>query len=301
MKLCAACSQELPKNEFSKKQWQLKQQRRCKECIADNREVVNLSEAPSDAAPQLSNSDGEGASDEELFRPSPPREECPICFLQLPVTNDDLCYQPCCGKTLCYGCIHAAYTADPRQLCPFCRTPEPTSDGGIIERIKKRAEAGDSEAMYNLGVKYFHGRSGLRQNIKKANKLWLRAGELGDADAYNNLGASYIRGQGVDRDERKARCYWELAAMGGHAWARFNLGSLEYQSGNMNRAVRHWMISARAGHDDSLTNIRSCFMHGDVTKDEFEKALRSHKETNDEMKSDQREIAAAAFLASHQG
>ena len=40
MKICAACSQELPKERFSKKQWQLKSQRRCKECIAENRAFV---------------------------------------------------------------------------------------------------------------------------------------------------------------------------------------------------------------------------------------------------------------------
>jgi hypothetical protein len=37
-------------------------------------------------------------------------------------------------------------------------------------------------------------------------------------------------------------------------------------------------------------------MNGHATKDDFEKALRAHKEANDEMKSDQRD-AAAAFLA----
>ena len=34
-------------------------------------------------------------------------------------------------------------------------------------------------------------------------------------------------------------------------------------------------------------------MSGDATKDDFEKALRAHKEANDEIKSDQREAAAA--------
>ena len=33
MKICAACCAELPRKCFSKKQWQLKKYRRCKECI----------------------------------------------------------------------------------------------------------------------------------------------------------------------------------------------------------------------------------------------------------------------------
>ena len=60
--------------------------------------------------------------------------------------------------------------------------------------------------------------------------------------------------------------------------------------------MRHLMISAGAGDDDSLKAIRQCYMDGHATKDDFEKALRAHKEAKDEMKSDQRE-EAAAFLA----
>ena len=52
------------------------------------------------------------------------------------------------------------------------------------------------------------------------------------------------------------------------------------------------MISAAAGHDNSLKVIRECFLDGRATKDDSEKALRAHKEAKDEMKSDQREEAA---------
>ena len=54
------------------------------------------------------------------------------------------------------------------------------------------------------------------------------------------------------------------------------------------------MISAAAGDDDSLTAIRECYLVGDATKDDFEKALRAHNDAKDEMKSDQRDAAAAA-------
>ena len=130
---------------------------------------------------------------------------------------------------------------------------------------------------------------------KKANELWLRAGELGNATAYNNIGNSYYRGRGVEKDTKKAIYYSELAAMGGDITARHNVGNLEYNAGNMNRAMKHWMIAAGAGYDSSLTAIRQMFLDGHATKDEFEKALRAHKEANDEMKSEQREIAAEYY------
>jgi hypothetical protein len=37
-------------------------------------------------------------------------------------------------------------------------------------------------------------------------------------------------------------------------------------------------------------------MAGHATKDDFEKALRAHKDSKDEMKSEQREAAAAFYL-----
>ena len=100
----------------------------------------------------------------------------------------------------------------------------------------------------------------------------------------------------MERDLKKATYYSELAAMGGEVMARHNLGTDEAYAGNMNRAMKHFMIAAGAGYDDSLKAIRECFMSGIATKDDFEKALRAHKEAADEMKSDQRD-AAAAFLA----
>ena len=49
------------------------------------------------------------------------------------------------------------------------------------------------------------------------------------------------RGKG---DSKKSKCHYEAAAMAGHEGARFNLGCMEAQSGNMGQAVKHWVIAA---------------------------------------------------------
>ena len=185
MKICSACRQELPKERFSKKQWQAKQQRRCKDCIVDHRKV-NLDAAPNDAplpdnrevklskAPPndvvslpLPSSDGECASswtDEDLFKDPPPRDECPICFLPLPLNFGEHRYQACCGKVLCCGCIDAVEAEDEDITCPFCRTPEHTSDEELIERMKKRVGASDADAFLLLGKFYNRGDVGFPQD-----------------------------------------------------------------------------------------------------------------------------------------
>ena len=81
--------------------------------------------------------------------------------------------------------------------------------------------------------------------------------------------------------------------MGGDVDARYNLGSCEKDAG-----VKHWMIAAGAGHDDSSKAIRQGVLERHATKDDFEKALRAHKyDTVDEIKSDQRDTAEAVKAA----
>ena len=220
-------------------------------------------------------------------------------MLTLPTTSNEISYQACCGKTLCAGCICEALLADSRQLCPFCRIPFHKTDEEYTERLKKRAATADVNAMRMLGCYYQDGEMGLPQDHAKAIELWLRAGELGDAGSHHNVGNAYLHGLGVERDTTKATYYYELAAMVGNVDARHNLGIFEKNEGNMERAVKHFMIAAGAGCDDSLKQIRNCFTNGHATKDDFEKALRAHKEAKDEMKSDQRDAAIAARAVAH--
>ena len=82
--------------------------------------------------------------------------------------------------------------------------------------------------------------------------------------------------------------------MGGDATARCNLGIEEAEAGNMDRVLRHWMIAARDGESDSLTNIKYFCFDGLVTRDYYAKALRSYRTYLDEIRSDQRDEAAAS-------
>jgi len=91
-----------------------------------------------------------------------------------------------------------------------------------------------------------------------------------------------------------AKHYFELAAMNGNVVARFNLGNNEYTAGNYDRALKHYMIAVRCGHTDSVTEIQQLFMNGHATtKDDYANALRAHQAYINEIKSDQRDKAAA--------
>jgi len=237
--------------------------------------------------------------EEELFKQPPTEEDCPICFLRLPYLGSGSRYYACCGKVICCGCVHAPVYDDrgneiDDQRCPFCRSLRTSSDEELNEMEKKRIQADDDIALFNIGVYYRDGRYGFPQDYTKALELWHRAAELGHAAAYRNIGVAYETGRGVEVDKKKSEYYHELAAIKGDAGARFSLGCHEVCAGNIDRALKHYTIAVRGGYSESLEVIKDLYKKGHATKDDYAKALQSYQAYLAEIKSPQRDKAAAA-------
>jgi len=60
--------------------------------------------------------------------------------------------------------------------------------------------------------------------------------------------------------------------------------------------MKHYFIGARAGNEYSLIKVHTGFMRGFVTKDEYANTLRTYQKRKDEMKSDDRDKAAASGI-----
>ena len=175
------------------------------------------------------------------------------------------------------------------KKCPFCRTPLATTDEENIERLKKRMEVGDAYAFFAMGNYYDRGEFGVPQDSAKAVEFWHKGGKFG----YNNIGNAYDTGEGIERDEKMAKHYFELAAMEGDVAARYNLGANEYDACNYDRALKHYMLAVRGGQTQAVKKIQELYMEGHATKDHYANALRSHQVYLNEIKSDQRDKAAA--------
>jgi len=247
--------------------------------------------------------------DEKLFADPSPKIECPICFLPMPYGAYDSIYQACCGKTICAGCRGAAVkavvdavTRRSKNLvvdkCAFCRVepseipPEAIGDqNDLFIRLKKRMSAGDAEAFRHLGEIYSDGMHGFphNQNATKAFELFSKSADLGSMWGRYNLALAYADGEGVGTDLVKAKYHYELAAIGGNDYARYNLGIIDFQNGNFDRAMKHWMISAMRGLDEPLENLKKNYIKGYLSKDDLEKALLAHKASQDDMKSEHRD------------
>ena len=227
--------------------------------------------------------------DVQLFALPPKTEECPICMIPLPYSDDESSYMSCCGKTICNGCRYCLT----RDCCPFCNTAHPTSPEETMMRFAERIEKyNDPEAMVLLAMYLSEGQYGLPVDKSKAFELLQRASELGSATGHDHLGTTYRMGDGIEIDKKKSVHHYQIATMMGHVVSRHNLGFVEYENGNLQRAMRHFMIAAKCGYKDSLHNIKEGFKDGHVTKQDFEKTLRGYQAACDETKSEQRDRAA---------
>ena len=238
-------------------------------------------------------------SDDELFKQPPPKEDCPICLLCLPLLGSGSIYYACCGKMICCGCGFAPVYDNlgneiHEKTCPFCRTTVHISIEEYNELLRKRVELGDAQAILMLGNKYHDGDFGFAQDYAKAFELFVRAGDLGHTKAYCNIGYAYEIGRGVETNEKKANHYYKLAAIGGNMIARYNLGNNEQRACNMTRALKHYMIAAEGGEPNSLKKIQKLYTNGHATKDDYAKALRAYQAYLVEIKSTQRDKAAVA-------
>ena len=84
--------------------------------------------------------------------------------------------------------------------------------------------------------------------------------------------------------------------MQGHVASRHNLGEYEVESGNCDRAVRYFLISAKLGYEDSVENIKVMFKVGIATKEQYAQALRGYQDAVEEMKSPERDEAKKILL-----
>ena len=218
-------------------------------------------------------------------------EFCPICTQPVPIpAYKHSSFNSCCMKTVCHGCALAAMKRGMFD-CPFCRTPGPKGGAEALSLLQARVQKNDPEAFKFLGDQYLQGRLGLEKDMSRAVELWTEAAALGSVYACYELGRAYHCGDGVEQDVARGVRYYEKAVMLGHVAARHNLGAYEYNLGNYDRAVRHFLITAKMGDKDSLLELKELFKEGHATKSQYAEALKGYQDALEETKSPDREEA----------
>lgn len=161
-----------------------------------------------------------------------------------------------------------------------------------IRLIRPRADLGDADAQFALGVLYMRG-LGVPENPSEAVQWYRKAADQGKVEAQTNLGLMYSEGLGVAKDYAGALKWFRLAAEAGDPDAQHNLG-LAYELGQGVEAdvvqAHAWYSLAASRYSDSDQQRRL----------EQEKAYGAHSiQSRDELaaKMTSAQIAEAEKLA----
>ena len=226
--------------------------------------------------------------------------DCPICCLPVPLHPSKSGLYSCCSKRICIGCDYVNQKRERdgklQRKCPFCRKALPYTDEEYNEQLMRRVEANDPNALRRVGMdRHDEG------DYNTAIEYFTKAADLGDVAAHYHLSVLYQDGKGVEKDKKRELHHLKEAAIGGHPEARHNLGCEENDNDRMDRAVKHWIIAANLGYDDSLEPVKILYKAGYVSKEDFTAALRGYQTAINAMKSPQREEADKYFAEVESG
>ena len=149
--------------------------------------------------------------------------------------------------------VAALHLAVPANAQNFNRGYFAYSDGDFATALKEwrpLAQRGSTLAQYNLGRMYFSG-EGVDQDYKKAKEWFNLAAVQQYAPAQNSLGILYDKGLGVRRDYAEAVNWFRHGAEQGYTPAQISLG-LQYADGHgvakdYAEAVKWFNIAAELG------------------------------------------------------
>src|SRR3989442_14469433 len=112
-----------------------------------------------------------------------------------------------CGESSSPSKQEAAPSADKtsQKLDPSDVVIPTFSEFLVSERqeMQKKADSGDTNAMYELGEMYANGK-GVPKDTAKATEWWQKAAAKGNAIAQAGLVFLYANGEGVPKDAAKA-------------------------------------------------------------------------------------------------
>jgi TPR repeat protein len=107
-----------------------------------------------------------------------------------------------------------------------------------LKAIRTKAEHGDAEAQFSLGLKYSSGH-GDAHGFAEAVRWYRKAAEQNHSLAQFNLGTMFAQGQGVVKDDAAALTWIRKAAESGEAGAQHDLGIQSQRS-----SLRHSKMDA---------------------------------------------------------
>jgi TPR repeat protein len=144
-----------------------------------------------------------------------------------------------------------------------------------IAKLKAKAQQGDAEAQFRIGLIFVHGQ-GVPKNNAEAAGWFRKAADQGHAEAQHNLGVAYDKGEGVRHDSAEAVKWFRKAAEQGLAEAQAMLGAVygfgEVIPKNSVEAYK-WLNLAAASGNKTAAEVRT-ILEREMTPGQIAEAQR---------------------------
>jgi len=128
--------------------------------------------------------------------------------------------------------------------------------------LTRAGDAGDINAIYNLGVSYVDVEEAYK-SVPKAAHFFSIAAEAGHPKAQHNLATMIFFGHGdIPKDKDRAFSLWALAIENGSGSAANRLGQI-YAEGHggvqqdIEKAIEYYQIAISLGHEPARTNLQN--------------------------------------------
>ena len=141
--------------------------------------------------------------------------------------------------------------------------------------IQQRAVAGDSQAMYELGILYREGNGVPKDKLTSFKWLW-NAAQKGHPDAQYSVGYYYVRGEAVDQSSTVGAEWVMKAAQQGHAYAGNVMATMYSQGMGVSQsgldAAKWYQSAAVGGHVGAQIQLASMYQAGNVIQRDLVRA-----------------------------
>lgn len=191
--------------------------------------------------------------DADVFSPLEERDDCPVCFVPLPLSDAEVTHMPCCGKIVCNACsdiqgVHkveefiektlltnfdhpalkteTAFEAAALKIinnspCPFCRSARRNRNMETYQNFA--VKMGDSRAMLLIGNAFETGKYDMPKDELSALGWYVRAAEKGFPMALIEVATMCFEGTVVEKNRNYAEQLAMAAAKKGCAKAHEQL------------------------------------------------------------------------------
>ena len=152
-----------------------------------------------------------------------------------------------------------------------------------LEALTKKAQEGDRQAQYDLGMVYYSGKDEIPRNMELGAEWFLKSAQQGHTEAQFATGRCYFYGRGVPRDKVVGVEWYRQAALKDHIQATYALGDCYFVGEGVERdhakSLEWFSKSAAQGEQGAQFRIARILEKGDPSVRNPLQALEAYKKS----------------------